>query len=197
MLKPSLWLWNTPQQQEKNFLRRSALNEECKILGRTVKMFKLYSLVKARGGALNVDDWDDVAATLGFGPGLGQDVRAKYIDVLIEFEKNEEERLQDCENAEEVPSWWDDGDFTIDYESCKPEDSHLGSESGIDEESAPIDDVESGIVDMISNKYYANYLNNSKPFSKRFRVKDSWLCAAMLSYQELICQLHFKHNTDS
>jgi len=38
--KPSLWHWSTPQQQEKNFLRRCALNEECNILDRTVKKFK-------------------------------------------------------------------------------------------------------------------------------------------------------------
>ncbi|XP_034485782.1 uncharacterized protein LOC117790438 [Drosophila innubila] len=189
-LRPSHWHWSTLQQQEKNFFRRSALNAECTILERTVNMFKLYLLVKARGGALNVDDWDNVAAALGLPQESGRHVHAKYMDVLIQYEKNEEERLQKCRKVEGVPFWWDDGDFIMDSECCTLEDSWWPNEE------CPSLNVQNAIVEMILNKYYLNHLKNSEPF-KRFHVKDSWLWATMLNYQALISQMNFKHYTDS
>lgn len=36
----SLWFWTTPQQLEKNFIRRSGLKGECMILERRVNLFK-------------------------------------------------------------------------------------------------------------------------------------------------------------
>lgn len=35
-----LWSWSSPQQQEKNFLRRSGLNGELRILDHTIKLYK-------------------------------------------------------------------------------------------------------------------------------------------------------------
>ncbi|KAH8359372.1 hypothetical protein KR093_006145, partial [Drosophila rubida] len=120
--QPSLWDWGTLQQQEKNFLGRSGLAVECKIHKQSVNLFKLYALVRARGGALNVDVWDEVAASVGFATRLagGRQVRAKYMDVLMEFEKSEEERLQECKDLEGVPTWWDDGDFIDPKRDYKP-----------------------------------------------------------------------------
>ncbi|KAH8310995.1 hypothetical protein KR044_003795, partial [Drosophila immigrans] len=118
----SLWDWSTLQQQEKNFLRRWDSQAECKIHKQTVNLFKLYSLVRARGGALNVDAWDDVASAVGIATKSagGRQVRAKYLELLMEFEKSEEQRLQDCMDLEGVPTWWDDGDFVATNRDCKP-----------------------------------------------------------------------------
>jgi len=141
-----------------------------------------------------VDEWDHVAAALGLPPGSGRHVRAKYVDVLMEYERNEEKRLEEFQNIEGLPSWWDDGNFIVDNGSITPNETECWNSA----ESRPSTSVtvRSAIVKMLHNKYYKNYLNISKPF-QRFHVKDSWLCAAMVNYQALICQLHLKHKSDS
>ncbi|KAH8419207.1 hypothetical protein KR222_010589, partial [Zaprionus bogoriensis] len=104
------WFWSTLQQQEKNFVRRSGLDEECTVEDRTVNTFKLYSLVKARGGCRYVDNWEDVAAALSLPTASGCAVRNKYMEILLRFEKSEVERIGEYQAAG-VPHWWDDGDY--------------------------------------------------------------------------------------
>ncbi|XP_032596609.1 uncharacterized protein LOC6568244 [Drosophila grimshawi] len=182
----SLWFWSTPQQLERNFLRRSALKEECKIQERSIKLFKFYALVRARGGALNVDQWEDVAAALGLPSGSGCQTRVKYMELLYEFEKKEEERSQEWKNVEGLPSWWDDGDFVTD-------NMHLtSSDEQWKQMNSPSITARNAIVKLIYDKYYAKHLNSSKAF-QRFHMKDSWLRATMLNYQALKRELHSKH----
>ncbi|XP_017872943.1 PREDICTED: uncharacterized protein LOC108620544 isoform X1 [Drosophila arizonae] len=193
-VEASLWLWTTPQQQEKNFIKRSGLKGECKILERSVNLFKLYALVQARGGALDVDEWDDVAAALSLPPGSGCNVGVKYMEVLFEFEKKEEERLQECQIVPGVPPWWDDGDLISDDVCCASEGKVLGH--WWKDMNRPFITVQNAIIKLIYDKYYSNHLSNSKPF-QRFCVKDSWLRATMLNYQELKYQLHLIHSSAS
>ncbi|XP_032295224.1 uncharacterized protein [Drosophila virilis] len=188
----SLWFWSTPQQQERNFLKRSGLKAECKILERSVNLFKLYALVKARGGALDVDEWDDIAAALGLPPGSGCNVGVKYMKMIFAFEKKEEERLQECIKVDGVPPWWDDGDFISDHMSCLSGDSEWRSHGWSDMKRQSTT-VQNAVIKMIYDKYYKNYLSNSKPF-QRFSVKDSWLRATMLNYQALKSQLNLIHS---
>ncbi|XP_034116413.1 uncharacterized protein LOC117576016 [Drosophila albomicans] len=189
--RASLWDWSTLQQQEKNFQRRYGLATECKIHRQTVNLFKLYALVRARGGALNVDAWDDVASSLGFATraACGRHVRDKYMGVLIEFEKREEERLEECKDFLDVPSWWDDGNFVGANKDHKPNVTARSESEAI---SPFNNNVRSAIVKIIFNKYYKKHLRGGDPF-KRFNVKDSWLRATMLSSHALISQMHFKH----
>ncbi|ALC46574.1 maker203 [Drosophila busckii] len=196
-LKPlansSLWYWSSPQQQERNFLRRSGLGEESKLLDYTVKTYKFFALVRGRGGAFNVDEWDLVGAALGLPLGSGNHVQVRYMELLYEFEKMEDERLQESLQINGVPPWWDDGDSIIANINWMPSNLQQLSSQWWKESEGPSIPVRNAIVQLIFDKYYAPHLKNNKHF-RLFQIKDSWLCATTLSYQALRNELLYKYH---
>lgn len=158
-----------------------------------VKFFRLYSLVKTRGGASNVEDWDDIAIALRLPPEFKRTLRSKYMSLLHKFEKKEEERIQDQE-TDGLPPWWDDGNYVSDIDSPKYLSGEEYTACRKQTLSTSVLPVRNSVVKSIYNKYYISHASSSTPFI-RFPLKDSWLKATLLSYQSLRTHVHCKQFT--
>lgn len=140
-----------------------------------------------------MEDWDDIATALSLPPESNRILKSKYMDMLLKFEKKEEERIQ-SHKEEGIPHWWDDGEYIADMDYVDYLSGEEYAECQRQTLSTSVLSVRNSVIKIIHNKYYIHHASSSTPFN-RFHLKDSWLKATLLSYQSLRTYVHRKQFT--